>query len=265
MQNDLTVRTISEYVDYVTSISASWCDDECFTAPWFRGIGNSDDFKLLPRLYREEALDWLKAEAKIRVAFSSRALPYVTATQKRERWDWYFLMQHYDVPTRLLDWTESALVALYFALYSRKADQCSFPAVWVLDPVELNAATVGVSDIVVPSESSLAKYLPEYGSNVEAQLPVAVHPDYADRRMTAQQSKFTMLGSVPIALEDMQELQQLRQNGRLVRIRIAAVDDNTIEGFKDSLALLGIRNSTVFPDLTGLAKDIRRDYTPTQE
>ena len=262
MQSDITVRSISEYVEYVTSIS--WCDGEYFTPPWFRGIGNSDDFKLLPRLYRDTVDSGLKEEPKIRGAFSSRALQYVT-TSRREPWDWYFLMQHYDVPTRLLDWTESALIALYFALYARKPAQCSFPAVWVLDPVELNDATIGVRDIVVPSESSLVKYLPKHGADVQAQLPVAVHPDYADPRMTAQHSKFTMHGSLPIPLEDMPELQQLRNKGRLVRILIAAEDDNAVESFKDSLALLGIRSSTVFPDLTGLAKDIRRDYTPRQE
>ena len=174
-------------------------------------------------------------------------------------------MQHYGVPTRLLDWTESALVALYFALYSRRAEQSSVPAVWALDPFALNSATLGDSTIVVPSELNLAKYLPKCGSDVQGQLPLAVHPEYADRRMNAQHSKFTMHGCVAVPLEDMQELQPLRNSGQLVRILIAAEDDSAIDDFKDSLALLGMRNSTVFPDLTGLAKDIRRDYTPTQE
>jgi hypothetical protein len=265
VQSDITVRSIDQYVKCVTSISSSWGDEESFIAPWFRGIGNSEKFKLLPRLYREPDIDHLKEEFKIRVAFSSRALQYVTSAYKREPWDWYFLMQHYGVPTRLLDWTESALVALYFALDSRKAEQRSFPAVWVLDPFALNAITRGASDIVVPSEVGLGAHLPMGGSDVQAQLPVAVHPEYTDRRMSAQHSKFTMHGRVPIPLEEMTELQVLLEKERLVRILIDAANDEAADGLKQSLALLGIRNSTVFPDLTGLAMDIRQDYTPMRE
>lgn len=265
VQPDIAVNSISEYVKQVTEISSSWGDEECFIGPWFRGIGNSDEFKLLPRLYREPNIDPLKEEAKIRVAFSSRALPYLASTQKREPWDWYFLMQHYGVPTRLLDWTESALVALYFALHSRKAKQRSFPAVWVLDPFELNAITVDTRAIVVPSELSLNKHFPKCGLGVQARLPVAVHPEYADLRMRAQHSKFTMHGNAVIPLDEMLELQQLREKLQLVRILIAAKDDDAVDDLKRSLALLGMRNSTVFPDLNGLAMDIRQDYTPTQE
>jgi hypothetical protein len=50
-------------------------------------------------------------------------------------WDEYFLMQHYGLPTRFLDWSESALVALYFAVGAEpRRHEPSDAAVWMLDP-----------------------------------------------------------------------------------------------------------------------------------
>src|ERR1035438_2898982 len=176
---------------------------------WYRGHADHT-WHLEPSLAR---LKKLESEAQLIKQFKQNAFQFLDKAPETE-WEWIFLMQHYGVPTRLLDWTESALVALYFALYSRRAEQSSVPAVWALDPFALNSATLGDSTIVVPSELNLAKYLPKCGSDVQGQLPLAVHPEYADRRMNAQHSKFTMHGCVAVPLEDMQELQPLRNSGQ---------------------------------------------------
>lgn len=57
--------------------------------------------------------------------------------QRYDRASWLTLMQHYGLPTRLLDWSESPLVALYFALSSDE-DAKADAAVWVLNPMKLN-------------------------------------------------------------------------------------------------------------------------------
>lgn len=46
---------------------------------------------------------------------------------------WLFLMQHYGLPTRLLDWSESLLTASFFAVFNHREHEHS-GCVWVLNP-----------------------------------------------------------------------------------------------------------------------------------
>lgn len=111
--------------------------------PWFRGECITKENiqyydPLLPKLYRasgegdacyneNKLLQHFRMKAPV---FSSELVPERGETDK-----WLFLAQHVGLPTRLLDWTESAIVALYFALKENRAEN---RFVWMLDPISLN-------------------------------------------------------------------------------------------------------------------------------
>ena len=84
-------------------------------------------------------------------------------------WDLLFKMQHYGVPTRLLDWSENLLAAAYFALMaapSHDHEGDCLPIVWCLDPVAWNRGCPNLSTyegdvhILNTSDDELEAYKP---------------------------------------------------------------------------------------------------------
>lgn len=172
---------------------------------------------------------------------------------------WLFLAQHVGLPTRLLDWTESALVALYFAL---KADR---PVVWMLEPSLLNQKSITSRDrhnFKIQDTIPLTWFDP--GGNVKniglenikgawernydgIEIPVAVVPTYVHPRMSAQRSVFTVHGANKRSLSAIVPEELLRK---------FSIEPTAANEILNDLHLLGIHHSTAFPDLEGLAKEL---------
>jgi hypothetical protein len=130
MQKDDKVTSLSGFIDRVSEFRKYWCvpDDQEL---WFRSESKRHDRILRPELYRPPAgrslkpiPDLLDIENDLYGEFQRCAVQLLETppTDETRDWDLYFLMQHHGAPTRLLDWSDGALMALHFALRNRTTD-----------------------------------------------------------------------------------------------------------------------------------------------
>ena len=160
---------------------------------WFRGQAFKG-WELVPSLARNA--EHLRAENALIKGFMQNATPHI-ATPPRHEWEWIFLMQHHRASTRLLDWSESPLAALYFAV-QEKQHLRKGGAVWCLDPVDLNrAANLKFHfEPEIPAfglDPVLDSYLPSRVASNPAELfPVAIVGPRNTPRMAAQLGTFTI-------------------------------------------------------------------------
>lgn len=161
---------------------------------WFRGEA-SLKYKLLPSLYRPPCTP--DREPGLIKRFRQDAYPYLEEVPQTE-FEWLFLMQHYSVQTRLLDWSEHPLVALYFAVENDQHWN-EDGRVWCLLPAKYNdamhhlPATAG--DIACfDVDPALVEFLPEKMGVVGARNlpPMAAIAPRRFRYISAQHGVFTI-------------------------------------------------------------------------
>ncbi len=184
----------------------------------------------------------------------------VVLADRKKTDQWLFLAQHVGLPTRLLDWSEGALIALFFA--SRESE----PVVWMLNPLHLNYHAGGAPPTVDSNrlrEFPLPWFNPRGGGvNIANQnmrgaweqdragvdLPVAVHPTHVHSRLRAQHARFTVHGKRKDSLQVLVPDSILKRYAIELSCRLA---------IRRELSVLGVTESVAYPDLDGLARDLR--------
>jgi FRG domain len=212
---------------------------------WYRGH-TSSDWDLLPSIARPPRS--IAAELTVLKRFKQNAYPFLSSPLSTE-WEWLFLMQHYGAPTRLLDWTDSPLIGLYFAVDDHESTQDG--CIWALRPIKLNeiARLIPSHPLDIPlfgQDDELNNYLPSHvhlTPGMQSNTPAAAIAPRQFERVVAQMGSFT------ITQRDQTPLQSLHGD-HLVQYIVPAA---TKQAIREELRYLRITRLTVFPELTNVA------------
>jgi hypothetical protein len=196
-------RTIEPYLD------GNWL---------FRGV-TSVRHTLVPSVGRErDGVAYSAAmETRLFEQFKREALPFLPARPATD-WEWLALAQHHGVPTRLLDWSESPSVSLFFSVWGNDEDDA------------------GLYIIRRPDEVGRLRRNPFKVDKV-----MFFYPGYVTARLVAQRGLFTVHPdpAEPYATGDMRQI---------------IISKESKPDFRLKLDSSGVHHAAIFADLDGLCR-----------
>lgn len=195
---------------------------------------------------------------------------YASAGAFDEKSEWYVLAvaQHNGLPTRVLDWTTSPLIAAHFACGDEKYKKDD-GAIWCLhagmlrDLNEQNNSAAGslrgvawVYDtrLLEKSFSDLAALDSSLGINP---LMLLWEPPSLDSRIANQSGLLSIMNSADESQNDFLMKQSAAYHGLVFKIVITASAKSEV---RDMLDQNGISERTIYPGLPGLCSWLKRYY-----
>lgn len=225
---------------------------------WFRGHTNSK-WDLLPvvrRGFTKKQEQYLSNEFYVRARTRHHNCP-----PDEDYSGWISLMQHYGLPTRLLDWSRSPLVAAYFATEHQQRhslidgtvdfDSC----IWTFAPGPFNVQQ-GFEPYLYPLNANRLKDLirPAIKGEDKEEKTVAAMAVENDPRMQTQQGAFTIhTSNMPLNVMPSCENWLCKY----------VIPNKFVKPIAKELDIMGFRRGELFPDLENLAKELKGIYKPS--
>jgi hypothetical protein len=252
---------LASYNDLSTGLNQQWA---------FRGMANKA-WSLRTSLERLN-VNYLVVDAEnyLLTTFQRRAHHFVRdCPPLNDYLEWLALMQHHGTPTRLLDCTRSAYVALFFALKDN-IDSTVEPAVWAINLDSLKNTAIGLFTQLNPDPLSSqnadpalslgkpavfkAAFMGEHESTSRAAaLCVApIQPFRMNERLTIQQGLFLCPASVSVGFEENLAAMNLSDATIMKHVFPANLRMTILA----ELNKMNINRASLFPGIDGFAQSL---------
>jgi hypothetical protein len=178
-------------------------------------------------------------------------------------WEQLVSAQHHGVPTRLLDWTYSPLVAAFFATRPDRSAKQHDRAIWRLDwkqvhrRFKLPSLALPISDLdaLFGNDSHFRPWTLFCRPESEQPFAAVIEPPSLNARIVAQAAVFTLCSVKHQSFDEF-----LVQHGLHSAMTKYVIDAGDVSLIRDQLDLVGVDERRLFPDLDGVAAAIRRYY-----
>ena len=237
------IKSITEFIEVVEEIKKTSEENGNNTELLFRG--QSIDKPLLPKLSRLNLNGDIKTVERLILDEFKRGIVPLSEFKPENDWDLLALAQHHGLPTRLLDWSYSSLIALWFAVSEApiKKEKGGFEngVVWVLN-----------------ADTGDFKLDAEIHGPLSNKITKIYRPKVISRRISAQAGAF----SVHKINDDDYHIIRFELNKRYgSKLTKITIPSNLFAGIRKSLNLLGINNATVYPDLDGFCRHLEKRFS----
>lgn len=259
--HELEVHSLGEFIDVVTPREPDRQTGRRRDTGVYRGASNAAR-PLLTSLDRLGGMDppftKLALEEHILRNFIRYSRPHLDSQRSHDDWELLIAAQHHGVPTRLLDWTYSPLVAAFFAT---RPGSDHDRAIWRLDwqcvhrHFELAPRALGMEDL--SDHLGEADFTPWrlFSTREPRSFACMIEPPSLDRRIAVQASTFTLTSRTGRSFED-----YLTDEGLTSALTKYVIRLPDVARVRDQLDMVGVDERRLFPDLDGVARAIRGYY-----